>query len=116
MREQGVPCIFYPDLYGATYSDSGDDGETHDVEMPVIDCLANLIQARQRFANGPQSDIFDDPHCIAIIRHGTADAAGCVTIVSNGEGASKLVELGPDQAGTTYKDYLGYCDEQVTVD
>jgi alpha-amylase len=116
LRENGVPCVFYPDLYGAHYSDTGDDGESHNVEMPVIDCLPRLIDARKRFANGPQTDLFDDPHCIAFIRHGTSDAPGCVTILSNGAEAWKQVDLGPDHAGAGFRDYLGHCEEEIFTD
>jgi hypothetical protein len=28
--------------------------------MPAIGCLPALIDARKRFANGPQTDLFDD--------------------------------------------------------
>ncbi|MDI5424960.1 hypothetical protein MJM99_34645, partial [Salmonella enterica subsp. enterica serovar Kentucky] len=28
LRENGVPSVFYPDLYGASYEDSGENGET----------------------------------------------------------------------------------------
>jgi len=116
LREQGVPCVFYPDLYGAKYSDSGGDGETHEIEMPVIDDLSRLIEARKRFANGPQTDVFDDPHAIAFVRHGTADAPGCVVMIANGPEASKTVELGGDHAGKTFYDFLGHCDEDVVAD
>ena len=27
LREQGIPCVFYPDLYGAEYADKGKDGK-----------------------------------------------------------------------------------------
>lgn len=116
LRENGVPCIFYPDLYGAHYSDTGDDGESHEVEMSRIDCLPRLIEARKRFANGPQTDLFDDPHCIAFIRHGTSDAPGCVTILSNGAEVWKQVDLGPDHAGAGFRDYLGHCEEEIFAD
>jgi alpha-amylase len=116
LREHGVPCIFYPDLYGAQYSDTGNDGEVHAIDMPAIDSLPALIAARRRFANGPQTDLFDDPHCIAFVRHGTADAPGCVTILSNGEEAWKEADLGPDHAGARFRDYLGHCEEEISAD
>jgi alpha-amylase len=116
LREQGVPCIFYPDLYGAKYQDTGDDGEAHEVEMPIIASLPKMIEARKYFANGPQTDLFDDPHCIAFIRHGTAEAPGCITILSNGEAMSKDIDLGADYAGATFHDYLGHCEDHVTAD
>ncbi len=113
LREQGVPCVFHPDLYGAQYTDRGDDGEQYDVEMPAIGSLPRLIEARKRFANGPQTDLFDDAKCIAFIRHGTAEEPGCVVILSNGDKASKQVDLGLEQAGAGYRDYLGHCEDEI---
>ncbi len=55
LRENGVPSVFYPDLYGASYEDSGENGETCRVDMPVINQLDRLILARQRFAHGIQT-------------------------------------------------------------
>lgn len=116
LREQGVPCIFYPDLYGASYSDTGDDGGTYAIEMPAIGCLPGLIEARSRFANGSQTDLFDDPHCIGFVRHGSADAPGCVVLLSNVEGAEKTVELGPGHAGAGFRDFLGHVQDELWGD
>lgn len=55
LRENGVPSVFYPDLYGAHYEDTGGDGETYTIDMPVIEQLDQLILARQRFAHGIQT-------------------------------------------------------------
>lgn len=116
MREQGTPCIFYPDLFGARYSDSGEDGQSYEVEMPVIDSLSKLIEARSRFAHGAQTDIFDDPHCLAIVRQGTAQQPGSVTLLANGEETQKAIPLGPDHAGQIYRDFLGHCQEEIAAD
>ncbi|AJY46055.1 alpha-amylase [Martelella endophytica] len=116
MREQGIPSVFYADLYGVEYRDSGDDGNEHDIVMPKIECLPKLIEARRRFANGAQTDIFDDPHCLAIVRQGTADAAGSVTVLTNGDEASKEIELGEAHAGATFRDFLGHREDTVTAD
>jgi alpha-amylase len=115
LREQGVPCVFYPDLYGASYSDDK-DGTERSVEMPVIDCLPKLIEARKRFANGPQTDLFNDPHCVGFVRHGTADEPGCVVAMSNGEAGVLGADLGVGNAGVTYADYLGHRDDRVHLD
>lgn len=48
LRENGVPSVFYPDLFGASYDDTGGDGETYHIDMPVIEQLHELILARQR--------------------------------------------------------------------
>lgn len=116
LREQGVPCVFYPDLYGANYADTGDDGGTYDIDMPVIECLPALITARQRFAHGPQTDLFDDPHLIGFVRHGTDEAPGCVVVMTNRDEGAKTVELGPDHAGAAFRDFLGHRQEEIVAD
>ncbi|NGM18678.1 alpha-amylase [Roseomonas stagni] len=116
LREQGVPCIFHPDLFGARYRDVGGDGQEHEVELPAIQCLPKLIEARKRFAHGPQTDVFDDPHVLVVIRHGTAEAPGCVMILTNREEATKTVELGPEAAGARFHDFLGHCGEEIEAD
>jgi len=116
LREQGVPCVFLPDLDGASYRDTGPDGQEHAVEMPAIACLPALILARQRFAHGPQTDIFDEPHSIAFIRHGTDAHPGCVVMLCNGPEATKTVELGEAHAGAAFRDLLGHCEEEIVAD
>nr|WP_272209847.1 hypothetical protein [Marinicella sp. W31]MDC2875677.1 hypothetical protein [Marinicella sp. W31] len=93
MREQGVPSVFYPDLYGAEYRDKGSDGKEYDIQMPKIECLPKLIEARKRFANGGETIVFDDPNCLAIIRQGTDEAAGSVTVLTNGAETEKTLRL-----------------------
>ncbi|WP_145541731.1 alpha-amylase [Yersinia alsatica] len=106
IREQGIPCVFYPDLFGANYEDTGDDGETYQIEMPVIPELEKLIQARQRFAHGAQSDYFDDKNCIAFVRAGTEEDPGCVVILSNGTENEKTISLGEGLQNKEFADYL----------
>lgn len=106
IREQGIPCVFYPDLFGANYEDTGDDGETYQIEMPVIPELEKLIQARQRFAHGAQSDYFDDKNCIAFVRAGTEEDSGCVVILSNGSENEKTISLGEGLKNKEFADYL----------
>ena len=116
LREGGVPSVFYPDLYGAHYTDTGGDGEQHEIDLPAVECLPRLIEARHRFAHGAQTDLFDDPHTIAFIRHGTDSDPGCITILTNGDEASKMVEMGPDHAGATFRDWLSHCPEDCVAD
>lgn len=116
LREQGVPCLFYPDMYGASYTDKGDDGSDYPIEMPVVAELEKLIQARQRFANGAQNDYFDDKNCIAFSRSGTEEAPGCVVILTNGAEGSKAVALGDNFANKTWHDFLGNRAEAIMTD
>lgn len=116
LREQGVPCVFYPDLYGASYKDQGDDGGEYQIDLPVIPELAQLIAARQRFSNGAQTDYFDDKHCIAFSRSGTEQAPGCVVVLTNGAESGKAVGLGEALANTTWRDFLGHREEEIVTD
>lgn len=115
LREQGVPCVFYPDLYGASFTDDR-DGSEQSVEMPAIECLPKLIEARKLFAHGSQTNLFDDAHCIGFVRHRTSDARGCVVMMSNKDAGEKIVELGPDHSDAIYVDFLGHCDDKIHLD
>lgn len=116
LRENGTPCLFYPDLFGAEYSDTGHDGQEHNVEMVVIEELEKLVQARQLFANGPQHDFFDDPNCIAFVREGTDQFPGCVVIMTNGDEAGKEIDLGEGMKNKVFCDYLGKHENTITTD
>lgn len=115
LREHGVPCVFHADLYGARYRDKGDDGNEHDVEMPVIECLPKLIEARRRFANGPQTDVFEHHSCIGFVRHGTADQPGCIVVMSNGDASEIVADVGLPNSGARFRDFLGHRHDEVVV-
>ena len=114
--ENGVPSVFYPDLYGAHYEDTGGDGETYPIDMPIIEQLDELILARQRFAHGVQTLFFDHPNCIAFSRSGTDEDPGCVVVLSNGDDGEKTINLGANYGNKTWRDYLGNREESVVTD
>ncbi|WP_017347062.1 alpha-amylase [Pantoea sp. A4] len=116
LREQGLPTVFYPDLFGAHYEDEGGDGEIYAIDMPVIPELQALMQARQQFAWGAQTDYFDHPNCVAFSRSGTEEHPGCVVVMSNGEAGEKTITLGEGFAGKQWRDYLGHREEMITLD
>lgn len=113
LREQGVPAIFYPDLFGAQYEDSGDDGNTHQIELGKVNELESLISARQKYAWGIQTDYFDDPNCIAFVRSGTAEQPGCVVVLSNHEQGAKQIILGDTFSNSHWRDITGNQDAEV---
>ncbi|HFZ8993058.1 TPA: alpha-amylase [Citrobacter freundii] len=115
LRENGVPSVFYPDLFGAHYEDTGNDGEKCTVDMPVIPQLDKLILARQRFAHGVQTLFFDHPNCIAFSRSGTEDDPGCVVVLSNGDEGEKTLCLGENYANKSWRDFLGNRQETVVT-
>ncbi|WP_058911189.1 alpha-amylase [Entomohabitans teleogrylli] len=116
LRENGVPSVFYPDLFGASYEDTGGDGNSYQIEMPIIHQLDALIQARQRFAHGVQTLWFDHPNCIAFSRSGTEEAPGCVVVISNGDDGEKTLTLGENYGQKTWRDFLGNREETIATD
>lgn len=116
LREQGLPTVFYPDLFGASYLDEGNDGEQVQIDMPRIEALETLIAARRDYAHGAQSDYFDDANCIAFSRQGTAERPGCVVVMSNGEAGEKSIHLGGELAHRQWHDLLGHSEGQVETD
>ncbi len=115
LSEEAYPCIFYPDLFGAEYTDMKDGEEIH-VAIPKVEILPKLLQTRQYFAYGEQVNYFDHPNCIAWVRRGTPDNPGCVVILSNSEDGYKEIDLGTQYANTTYIDFLEQRKEQVKTD
>jgi len=115
LRSEGYPCLFYADYYGAEYDDHGKDGNRHHIVMPshrfLLDCFLN---ARKRYAYGPQYDYFDHPAVIGWTRLGDDEhPGGMAVLMSNGGDGFKWMEVG--QPDTVYRDYTGHLSETVTT-
>jgi alpha-amylase len=117
LREKGYPCVFYPDLYGAKYTDKGKDGNDYEIYMPQCDHLHELLKARKEYAFGYQRDYIDHSNCIGWTREGKLDddKTGCAVILSNGDNGTKWMEIGKRHAGKTFYDYLGHCTDDIQI-
>ena len=116
LRQEGYPCVFYPDLYGASYKDQGKDGNEYEIFLDKVDAIEELIKARKDFAYGEQKDYFDDPHCIGWVRCGDDGHSGCAVVLSNKDGNQKSMEMGVLYAGKTFYDFTGHIQDKVTID
>ena len=67
LRQEGLPCVFYGDLYGIP----------HNAIKPVKK-LTRLLEIRQKYAWGEQKDYFNHPNRIAWTR-----GSGMVVVMSN---------------------------------
>lgn len=116
-REQGIPCVFYPDLYGAKYVDTDTEGNDADVELIGVDSLPAMMQIRRDAAHGLQREYFDHPNCIGFTREGDQENenSGLAVLMSNGEEGSKNMEIGITHAGKVMVDVLGNRAEEVIV-
>jgi len=117
LREQGIPCIFYSDLYGAKYKDTDNDGNETDVELVSIDSLPEMIKIRRDLAHGFQREYLDHSNCIGWTREGDDEHenSGVAVVLSNGEEGNKSMEIGKGHAGSIFIDTIGGREEEVTV-
>jgi len=120
LRKGGYPCIFYPDLYGTSYSGKNKSGEDCQVSIPALECLPSLIQLRREYAYGQQEDYLDDQHCVGWIRKGVNGypLSGCAVILSNHPMSvlSKRMKIGKQFAGQKFYDFLNKFKRMVVID
>lgn len=115
LRDEGYPCVFYPDLYGAHYKDHGRDGNEYEIWMAKVDELENLLKARKNFAFGMQRDYFDHPNCIGWTREGDENHGGCAVVLSNGDSGNKYMEMGTRYSGKKFADLLGKIPDEIII-
>ncbi len=115
LRQDGYPCVFYPDLFGAHYTDKGKDGNDYEIDLAPVAALEKLLWLRKNNAYGEQQDYFDHANCIGWVRGGDEDKAGCAVVMSNGDAGFKTMMMGTKYAGKIFTDYLGHSDNKVEI-
>ena len=113
LREKGVPCVFYPDLYGAKYEVEG-----HTIEHVPVPALDKMLRVRHKLAYGEQQDHFDHPNTIGWVRKGVQERAfsGCAVVLCNGSNGDKSMNLGPAHAQKIFVDCTGNRQEKIQTD
>ncbi len=113
LRIEGTPCVFYTDLYGATYEDDGQK-----IELYALQELPILLKIRQDLAYGVQSDYLDHNNCIGWTRAGDEEnpTVGLAVLMSNGEEGFKQMEIGKKFTGKIFIDALGKRNEEIIID
>lgn len=113
LREGGIPCVFYTDVYGANYEDKG----TH-IELIGVNELNELLSIRTNLAYGTQIDYLNHPNCIGWTRAGDLEHpnSGLAVLMSNGDEGFKEMEIGVGFCGKTFIDALGNRKEEVSLD
>ena len=117
LREQGIPCVFYPAIYGAKYSDSPHGEELH-VELNSVPGLPAMMKTRRHLSYGIQRDYLDHSNTIGWTREGIKEKrfSGCAVLLTNGSAGDKTMEVGKRNAGKTYVDICGGRTEKVIID
>jgi len=116
LRENGYPCIFYPDLFGAHYIDKDKEGNDQEISLNKVNGIENLLKARKENAYGTQKDYFKDANCLGWIREGDGEHRGCAVVISNKDAYSKPMEMGKQYSGQVFYDLLGRSQDKVTID
>lgn len=110
LREEGYPSVFYPDYYGASYTDRG---TTINIASQKV-ILDKLLDARKRFAYGPQYNYLDHQDIIGWTRLGDAQhPRAMAAILTDGPGGSKWMEVG--KANARFFDHTGNRSDVVTT-
>ncbi|MDN3588147.1 alpha-amylase [Pedobacter aquatilis] len=117
LREQGIPCLFFPDVYGGIYDDKNEAGEDVHIDLAAIPAVATMSQLRASHAYGLQRDYFDHFSCVGFTREGDDEHqnSGLAVLMSTGEEGFKEMEVGAKFAGKTFIDALGYREGEVTI-
>jgi alpha-amylase len=108
LREEGYPCIFYPDYYGAHYVDRG-----YEIWMDRHRWLIDkFLYARQYYAYGKQLNYFNHPDRIGWTRLGIQQHPQAMAVLlSNGPGGSQWMKV--NQPNTQFYDLTEHITEPV---
>ena len=108
LRKEGLPCIFYGDLYGIPTKQISAKKEL----------LEKLLYARNHFAYGTQTDYFNNPNIIGWVREGDSEhyMSGMVVIMTVSTGGCLQMNVGKQLANSVLYDYLGNMQEPIYVD
>lgn len=129
LMKDGYPALFYGDYYSqsrdanetdspgsVTHEDIGNDlVRVATYHRRIIDIL---LEARQRFAYGEQSLLFDHPSTVGLVRRGDPQhpGSGLVLLMTNGDCGYKKISLGSEHVGETWREFTGSIPDTVKLD
>ncbi len=107
LRQEGYPNVFYADYYGAEYDDCAKIRlQSH---KEAIDLL---LDARRKYAWGPQRDFLDHPDIIGWTRQGDAEHPEALAVlITDGPGGTKWMDTG--RPGVEFRDLTGGFAEPI---
>ena len=111
LRLQGIPCVFYPDFYGATY-----EGEHKKVQLKKAWKIRKMLKARYHLAYGEQNDAFEDEQVIGWSRTGVPGKPfSGLAVILNTSNKKKIMELdlGPSHAKKKFIELTGNLEDVI---
>ncbi|RYY55008.1 MAG: alpha-amylase [Chitinophagaceae bacterium] len=117
LREAGTPCVFYPAVFEAKYTDHR-NGEEIYIELNKIPVVEPMIKMRRDLCYGIQGEYFDDPNIVGWTKQGEDDKlySGLAVLLSNADDGDKWMGMGRKNAGRQLYDICGGRPELVTLD
>jgi alpha-amylase len=114
LRDQGYPCVFHADYYGAHYGERR-HGEDISIDLASHRFLIDrFLLARSKCAYGAQYDYFDHFNCIGWTRLGTpSHPRAMAVLMSDGDAGWKWMEVG--KAHTVFRDLSGHIQGAITT-
>ena len=107
LRDQGYPCVFCADYYGAHYKDKG-----YEIWMDCHKWIIDLfIDARKKYTFGSRRDYFDHHHIIGWTFQGDASHKSMAVVMTNFKDDAKWMETGRPHC--TYRDLTNHVVETV---
>jgi alpha-amylase len=107
LHKDGVPCLFYGDLYGIPC--------TRNIPIPR---LRTMVRVRHDYAYGEQHDYMDHYDVVGWTREGDAEHpnSGLALLLSDTRPGKKRMYVGRHFAGRRFKDCLRKVREDVIID
>lgn len=106
LRRDGLPCVFYGDLYGV--NGCVKNGISYP-DIPAVPNIRKLLEARRDFATGEQENYFEKHNLIGWTREGGV----AVVISTGGDGKIRMKHGEP---GQVFIDILGNSDQEITIE
>jgi alpha-amylase len=112
LRQEGIPIVFYPSYYGATYEMNGNN-----IELAPVPNLYKMLMIRKNLFEGQQCDYFDHPNVIGWFVSGTETNrnAGFAVVLSNGDDGFKEMNLSDLNANRKFVDVTGSFNDAVVT-
>lgn len=114
LRQEGLPCVFWGDLFGIRGPHAQNPIRDDTVRASL---LGDLMLCRRLFAYGKQTDYWKSRNCIGWTRVGTGDRPGCAVVFSVGN--PKIlhsIDMAIGTPGEVWMDILGNFPDEVTID
>lgn len=115
LRQEGYPCVFHADWYGATYTTERPSEQA--VSLVEVPGLRELLRIRCDLAYGEQRDYFHEPWMIGWTREGDDDHpnSGLAVLMSIGGEGKQWMHVGSRHAGANFHDALGNQQGKVMI-